>query len=154
MPDSPTADLYDEHGENLQSCDLQLRQYGGTRAFGGTIATIKSFEDNALVREAVREPGAGRVLVIDGSGSLHAALLGDQLARLALDSRYLIPAGGDVLEGQTTVVHLHDVAPLHPPASHREPQHHQEGGGEQEIPEMSSGVERDHHREEEKKRKP
>ena len=38
-PDTPTADLVDEHGDALQSCDLQLRQYGGRTAFAGTVAT-------------------------------------------------------------------------------------------------------------------
>jgi regulator of ribonuclease activity A len=86
-PDVPaTADIYDEYGDNLQSCDTQFRQYGGTRSFGGTIVTIKSFEDNVLVKEAVQEPGDGRVLVIDGGGSLHVALLGDHMAQFALDS--------------------------------------------------------------------
>jgi len=79
-----TADLYDEHGDTLQSCDLQLRQYGGVRSFGGTITTIKSFEDNILLKETVAEDGKGRVLVVDGGGSLRVALLGDHMAAAAL----------------------------------------------------------------------
>ena len=51
------------------------------RAFGGPISTIKCFEDNSLVAEAVEEPGAGRVLVVDGGASDRCALLGDNLAR-------------------------------------------------------------------------
>jgi len=82
---SATADLYDEHGDNLQSCDTQFRQYGGVRSFGGVVVTIKSFEDNVLIKEAVQEPGEGRVLVVDGGGSLHVALLGDHMAQFALD---------------------------------------------------------------------
>ncbi|MFI7447398.1 hypothetical protein ACIBQX_07865 [Nonomuraea sp. NPDC049714] len=61
-----TADLYDEHGDRLDSCDLQLRQYGGHRAFAGTIVTVRCHEDNALLRSVLREPGDGRVLVVDG----------------------------------------------------------------------------------------
>ncbi|KAE8765341.1 ribonuclease E activity regulator RraA [Georgenia thermotolerans] len=79
-----TADLYDEHGEALQSCDTQLRQYGGSRAFAGTIATVRCHEDNALVKAVLGEPGDGRVLVVDGGGSLHTALMGDLIAGSAV----------------------------------------------------------------------
>jgi regulator of ribonuclease activity A len=81
-----TADLYDEHGENLQSCDAQLHSYGAVKAFGGAVATVKCFEDNVLVKAAVGEEGAGRVLVVDGAGSVHVALLGDKMAKIALDN--------------------------------------------------------------------
>ncbi|TMR94624.1 ribonuclease E activity regulator RraA [Nonomuraea basaltis] len=78
-----TADLYDEHGDQFDSCDLQLRQYGGRRAFAGTIATVRCHEDNALLRSVLAEPGDGRVLVVDGGGSLHTALMGDLIAGMA-----------------------------------------------------------------------
>ncbi len=86
MSDVPaTADLYDEHGEALQSCDLQLRQYGGRTAFSGPLATIRCHEDNALVKATLAEPGVGRVLVVDGRGSLHTALMGDLIAASAVE---------------------------------------------------------------------
>ena len=75
-----TADLVDEHGEALQSCDLQLGQYGGRAAFAGTITTIRCHQDNALVKATLNEPAEGRVLVVDGGGSLHTALMGDLIA--------------------------------------------------------------------------
>ncbi len=78
-----TADLYDAHGDALQVASPLLRDYGGRRAFHGPVATLKVHEDNSLVREALGEPGAGRVLVVDGGGSLRCALLGDNLARMA-----------------------------------------------------------------------
>src|SRR4029453_14978575 len=78
-----TADLVDEHGEALQSCDLQLAQFGGRRRFHGPIRTVACFEDNALVRQVLSEPGDGAVLVVDGGGSLHTALGGDLIAGLA-----------------------------------------------------------------------
>ena len=81
--DFRTADLVDEHGEALQSCDLQLRQFGGRRRFHGPIRTVACFEDNALVRQVLSEPGDGAVLVVDGGGSLHTALVGDLIAGLA-----------------------------------------------------------------------
>ena len=60
-----TSDLYDEHGDRLQSCDTQFRQLGAFRAFHGVITTVRCFEDNALVRSVLGEDGTGRVLVVD-----------------------------------------------------------------------------------------
>ncbi|QFZ18951.1 ribonuclease E activity regulator RraA [Saccharothrix syringae] len=80
---TPTADLYDEHGESIQSCDTQFRQFGGRAAFRGTIATVRCFEDNALLKSVLSEPGRGRVLVVDGGGSVHKALLGDVIGGIA-----------------------------------------------------------------------
>src|SRR5262245_23049324 len=77
------TDLYDEHGEALDSCDTQFHQYGGRRVFRGIATTIRVHDDNILVKEAVAEPGAGRVLVVDGGGSCHSALLGDNMAAKA-----------------------------------------------------------------------
>ncbi|MEV4100013.1 ribonuclease E activity regulator RraA [Nonomuraea sp. NPDC049649] len=78
-----TADLYDERGEEFDSCDLQLRQYGGRRSFSGRIVTVRCHEDNALVKAVLAEPGEGRVLVVDGGGSLRTALVGDVIAGAA-----------------------------------------------------------------------
>ena len=61
----------------------------GLRArFGGPVSTVRVFEDNVLVRAALEEPGEGRVLVVDGGGSLRCALLGDRLAALARDNQW------------------------------------------------------------------
>lgn len=81
-----TADLYDEHAEGLEVCETQFRQYGAVPAFHGEIATVKCFEDNGLVRRALSEDGSGKVLVVDGGGSLRAALVGDVIAGLALEN--------------------------------------------------------------------
>jgi regulator of ribonuclease activity A len=79
-----TADLCDRLGDRLAIVELQLRQFGARRAWHGPIATCKVFEDNALVRTTLEQPGRGRVLVVDGGGSLRRALVGDQLAALGL----------------------------------------------------------------------
>ena len=60
--------------------------FGGIDAFGGEIDTIKCHEDNSLVADAVAEPGAGKVLVVDGGGSLRCGLLGDNLALKAVEN--------------------------------------------------------------------
>ena len=76
-------DLCDIHGDRVTVLAPLFRNFGARRAFGGPISTIKCFEDNSLVAEAVEEPGAGRVLVVDGGASDRCALLGDNLARKA-----------------------------------------------------------------------
>jgi regulator of ribonuclease activity A len=78
-----TADLVDEIGPDVRSCDLQFGQYGGRTQFAGPISTVRCFQDNALLKSVLSEPGAGGVLVIDGNGSLHSALVGDVIAELA-----------------------------------------------------------------------
>ena len=75
-----TADLYDKYEETLRIAAPVFNSYGGKTAFSGPISTVKVFEDNSLVRAALEEPGEGRVLIVDGGGSLRVALLGDMLA--------------------------------------------------------------------------
>ncbi|MCL2345501.1 MAG: ribonuclease E activity regulator RraA [Desulfobulbus sp.] len=82
-----TPDLCDAHeaelGKSLFVVAPMFQRYGSKASFSGQIATLKLFEDNSLVREAFAENGQGKVLVIDGGGSLRCALVGDQLAILA-----------------------------------------------------------------------
>ena len=87
----PTADLVDEIGPDVRSCDLQLRQFGGRSEFAGPITTVKCFEDNALLKSVLSEPGNGGVLVIDGDGSLHSALVGDIIAGLGVENGWVGP---------------------------------------------------------------
>jgi regulator of ribonuclease activity A len=82
-----TADLCDRHEDLLRSEQLRIvapmfHSYGGRASFSGPIETLKLFEDNSFVRKALEQAGNGRVLVIDGGGSLRRALVGDQLAAL------------------------------------------------------------------------
>jgi len=79
-----TTDLCDAHEGKVRVAAPIFRSFGGRSAFHGRIATLKLFEDNGLVRKTLDTPGEGRVLVIDGGGSLRCALLGDQLAALAV----------------------------------------------------------------------
>lgn len=77
-----TTDLCDAHPE-VQVCEPLFADYGGVIAFHGPIVTLKLFEDNALVRQTLEQPGKGRVLVVDGGGSQRCALVGGNLAALA-----------------------------------------------------------------------
>lgn len=81
-----TADLYDRFGDAVQVATPAFRDFGRRRSFHGPAATVKVFEDNTLVRSALETPGRGRVLVVDGGGSLRCALVGDKLAQIAIDN--------------------------------------------------------------------
>lgn len=80
--DQSTADLADREGASVRSCDVQFRSYGGRTAFSGRVRTVRCFQDNALLKKVLSEPGEGQVLVIDGAGSVHTALIGDLIAEL------------------------------------------------------------------------
>ena len=79
-----TADLYDERGEELSSISPQFQSLGGRSHFSGPVRTIRCFEDNGLVKSTLATPGNGAVLVVDGSGSLRTALMGDMIAASAV----------------------------------------------------------------------
>lgn len=78
-----TADLIDAHEATLHSCETQFRQFGARTSFHGPIRTVRCREDNALLKQILSGPGDGAVLVIDGGGSLRAALVGDVIGELA-----------------------------------------------------------------------
>jgi len=77
-----TTDVSDAHPE-AQVCDPVFSVFGGTLRFSGPIATLKVFEDNTLVKQAVESPGEGRVLVVDGGASKRCGLVGGNLAASA-----------------------------------------------------------------------
>lgn len=83
-----TADLCDAHsGEShFQIAEPLLKSYGGHSSFCGQITTVKVFEDNVLVRAVLEEKVQNRVLVVDGGGSHRCALLGHDMAKLAVDN--------------------------------------------------------------------
>ena len=78
-----TPDLMDEFA-SARAIELQFRSYGGRARFSGQAVTIKCHEDNSLLKACVAESGRGRVIVVDGGGSLRRALLGDMLAAKAV----------------------------------------------------------------------
>jgi regulator of ribonuclease activity A len=80
-----TTDLLDSHPE-LEACEAGLSHYGGVRRFWGEVVTVRCFEDNSLLRDLLKSPGAGRVLVVDGGESRRCALLGDQLGAAGQDN--------------------------------------------------------------------
>jgi regulator of ribonuclease activity A len=81
-----TADLYDLHGDALGVCVPMFRDFGGYSVFFGQVETVKCFEDNSRIKEALAEQGQGRVLVVDAGGSMRCAMLGDLIAENAVDN--------------------------------------------------------------------
>ncbi|MBV1776405.1 ribonuclease E activity regulator RraA [Burkholderiaceae bacterium DAT-1] len=84
----PTSDLMDAFPD-APSCDLQFRPFGQKRAFGGKIRTARILGDNALVKQILATPGDGCVLVVDGGGSLHSALMGDMIGASAVKNGWV-----------------------------------------------------------------
>ncbi len=74
---------------------MQFRQFGAHRSFAGRVRTVSCHEDNGLLRDLLRTPGDGAVLVVDGGGSLRTALVGDLIAGAAQDNGW----AGLVLHG-------------------------------------------------------
>ena len=82
--DFATPDLCDEFPDDVRVVEPMFNNYGGNMTFGGEIVTIKCFEDNSFVKDMAAKPGKGRVMVVDGGGSLRRALLGDMIAENAM----------------------------------------------------------------------
>ena len=85
--DFQTCDLCDAHkGDDSGAFRVlppRFQHFGGLRQFAGEVVTVKCFEDNTLVKQAVDSEGEGRVLVVDGGASLRKALVGGNLAAAA-----------------------------------------------------------------------
>lgn len=81
-----TPDLCDAHEKNVTVLEPIFVSYGGREAFGGQIVTVKCFEDNSAVKAQLATEGKGRVLVVDGGGSLRRALMGDLIAASAVSN--------------------------------------------------------------------
>lgn len=81
-----TPDLCDANPEKIQIVEPIFNNYGGKSSFGGEIVTIKCYEDNSRVKETAATSGTGKVMVVDGGGSLNKALLGDLIAESAMNN--------------------------------------------------------------------
>lgn len=90
-----TCDFCDTH-KNDNSGEFRVlppvfRDFGGSVKFAGPIETVRCFEDNTFVKAAVDSVGyvdtpegrIGKVLVVDGGGSLRRALVGGNLGAAA-----------------------------------------------------------------------
>ena len=131
-----TADLCDQHGDAVVAEPI-FSSFGGLSSFSGPIATVSVYEDNVLVRAAVEQPGAGRVLVVEGGGSLRCALVGDQLAALAHQNGW----AGIVVHGCVRDSRALREVPIGIKALNTNPRKSAKlGAGEREVPVQFAGV--------------
>ena len=79
-----TSELCDTYADLIDVVEPMFTNFGGCSSFGGQIVTIKCFEDNGLILDMVQQPGSGKVLLIDGGGSLRRALIDINIAEQAL----------------------------------------------------------------------
>ena len=81
-----TPDICDKYESDVRVLDALFTDFGGKTEFCGEVVTIKCFEDNSVVKKLLDTPGRGRVIVMDGGGSLRRAILGDMLAQKGVDN--------------------------------------------------------------------
>jgi len=81
-----TPDLCDKYPDLVRVVEPIFKNYGGKSSFGGQIVTIKCHEDNSVVKETAGTAGNGKIIVVDGRGSLRRALLGDLIAENAVQN--------------------------------------------------------------------
>lgn len=103
-----TADLCDAYPDQVRVLAPLFTHFGGRREFAGPVETILAYEDNSRVREAVSEPGQGRVLVIDGGASLRRSMVGGDLGKLAARNGW----AGILVHGAVRDVHELEATPL------------------------------------------
>jgi regulator of ribonuclease activity A len=134
-----TADLCDAHSEeeHFQIAEPLFKSYGANPAFWGRITTLKVFEDNVLVRQTLEEKVENRVLVIDGGGSHRCALLGSNLAKLAIDNGWQ----GIIIYGCLRDSAIIDQLPIGIRALHTHPlKSHKRGLGDRDMLVTFAGV--------------
>ena len=81
-----TPDLCDKYPDLVRVVEPIFKNYGGKSSFGGQTVTIKCYEDNSVVKETAGTAGNGKIIVVDGGGSLRRALLGDLIAENAVQN--------------------------------------------------------------------
>ncbi|WP_394201604.1 ribonuclease E activity regulator RraA [Shewanella waksmanii] len=83
-----TSQLCDDNLDSVDVVEPMFSNFGGCCSFGGSISTIKCHEDNGLIADVLEQDGEGRVLLIDGGGSLRRALIDASLAELAVNNNW------------------------------------------------------------------
>jgi len=83
-----TCDISDKLHPDVQYLEPVYKIYGAKTSFSGRIVTVKCYEDNSLVEEALNGNGKDSVLVIDAGGSMNCAMLGDKRAADAINNEW------------------------------------------------------------------
>ncbi|OOE98354.1 putative 4-hydroxy-4-methyl-2-oxoglutarate aldolase [Salinivibrio sp. IB643] len=100
--DDKLPDLCDQHPDAVQWVPMQWFDYGGKRGFEGRVRTVRCYRDNSKVKALLASPGDGQVLVVDGSGAMDRALLGDLIGQSAVDNHWAgIVIAGPVRDAAT-----------------------------------------------------
>ena len=136
-----TCDFCDVHKGDTSGAFRVLppvfQSFGGVAAFAGPVSTVKCHEDNTVVKAAVESPGEGRVLVVDGGGSLRRALVGGNLAAAAARNGWagLVVDGcvRDLAELRAAAVGIRALALMPLPTERR-------GEGQRDVPVQVQGV--------------
>ncbi len=132
----PTSDVCDDH-DDAAIVTLAFRSLGGRDTMAGEIVTVKAHEDNSLVKDAVAEDGTGKILVIDGGGSMRRSMVGGNVAAEAAGNGWVgILVNGavrDTLELQATDLALHALGTVP-----RKTEKH--GVGQRDVPVNFGGV--------------
>jgi len=102
------CDLSDDHPQVVQTGEPLFRDFGQLKSFHGQISTIRCYEDNLLLRQILSTPGHGRVMVVDGGGSLRRALFGDKLGALLVENGW----AGIIINGAVRDVEMLAQMPL------------------------------------------
>lgn len=132
-----TTDICDNYGATVLAAQSIFEDYGGMRSFCGRIATVKVDEDNVLVRKTLEEPGKGQVLVVDGGGSLHCALIGELIATLAQKNGWAGILVNSCIRDSDEMAHI----PIGVKALNTNPtRSKKEGKGQKDIPVTFAGV--------------
>ena len=63
-----------------QVCELMFHDFGKRTCFHGEAVTFSTYEDNKGILDIIRRGGKGKVLVVDGRGSMRRALCGGNIA--------------------------------------------------------------------------
>lgn len=81
-----TPDLSDKYPDKDFLLDFQC--FSRIKSMHGQISTVFCPDDNSFVREMLSEDGHQKILFIDGAKSKNVALLGDNLAALAIENNW------------------------------------------------------------------
>lgn len=83
-----TSELCDIYQEEVNVVEPLFSNFGGRTSFSGQIVTVKCFEDNGIIYDLLEEQGEGRILLVDGGGSVRKALIDAELAKFAMKNQW------------------------------------------------------------------
>lgn len=96
-----TADICDAHTEEVQVLGPGFHAFGGSGCCHGMIATVRIYEDNSEIIAMLKEPGEGRILVVDVD-AVFCAVVGENLMKLAEKNGW----SGIVVNGYVRDIHV------------------------------------------------